>query len=367
MENVKQPLAAAKAMQKIPTQMCDYVFSPKVDGLRLLLTFFHDRNNRKICNFINRKNEVFSLPSSSIFPESIFSGTMLDGDLVRIPDTNKFCFVIFDCLLSCGNKSSVLRYDQRLEIGREIIFRLGTNDLSTPITQSNSFTPVNIGAGSKYALPIALRPEVSKGMFIPGHLPFFIAVKPIVSLGGISDFNKNHENRFYFPIDGYIFTKLSDPAYPFRMKRDSIYKWKQKSKDGKFNDNTIDVIISKNTNNYDQHAELMKGLEIDTYELPNLSMISSSIHDDLHKFRSKNGELLMFAIDNNNRPILFSHAFEKEDLKIHDGGTYECRWNYQQSQWDVFRFRDKAPNTISTIISCVTNILEDISIDELLI
>ena len=364
-KDCKQPVGAKHIFEGIPTHICDYVASSKVDGLRLFLTFFHDRNGAYICNLYDRNGTVFSIPSTNIHPSSAFSGTILDGDLVRIPGTDSFCFVVFDCLMSCGNKSSVLRYDQRIEIGREIVYRMATYDLSTPFLSSKGCTKIDMGADSPYALPISCRKSVSTHMFIPGALPFHITVKPLIDMCKVVEFSQDYMHILSFPIDGFIFTKLSDPAYPFRVKKDSVIKCKQKSKDGMFNDNTIDVIVNKTSDNVD----IINGLEIELYELPDLSLSAGSDHVNIrgiNNFRAKTGSLMMFAIDVNHRPILFSHTnFIQEDVTINEGMTYECRWSYIEKRWQVFRFRDKAPNTISTVVSCVTNILEDLSINDL--
>jgi DNA-directed RNA polymerase II subunit RPB1 len=365
MPDVRAPLAAKRAMESLPDQMCGYVFSPKVDGVRLYLSFFHDRKGSHICNLTDRNFHVISLPCTGIFPTTLFEGTLLDGDLVRVPGSDKYCFIVFDCLMSCGNRTSVLRYDQRLEIGRELIHRLGTLDLSINLSEANGYTPVDLGLTtfSSFSLPISKRRGVSQGMFQPGNLPFFVAVKPIFSMHTIAEFKCCD---LTFPTDGFVMTKLSLPVYPFRMRKEAVYKWKPRSVCRRYNENTIDVILSRNEVSHPVFTqEFESKVHQDTSALPQIVVDMPTVDlESLETFRSSEGEWVMFCRDTNGRPFLFSHLSESK-IDFQSGQVYECRWDHQDLTWRVHRLRKKNCNTLETVVLTVKNIMDNIQIEDL--
>jgi DNA-directed RNA polymerase II subunit RPB1 len=347
MEEIEQPPGLVGKVEKLPDHVSDVAFSPKVDGLRLLLTFFHDRNNNKICNLVDRNNTVFSMPSAGLFVDHLFEGTLLDGDLVQMPGRSTYCFVVFDCLMICGNRSSCLRYDQRIELGREVVYRMGTQDLQYPIKNSNQFEAVDLGTGSRFTLPICHRRIVSESIFFPGQLPFSICVKPLFSLQGLVEFDKHSLQGYSVPTDGYIITKLSAPASPFRNNPTSIFKWKPKSVCGRFNENTIDVIVYRFEN---------EGTRV----LPSLPYSFSNTC--VEAFRRLDGNATMMVLHKSSL-FLFSFIDVDEDFQFET--TCECRWNYTDKKWEFFRSRNKKANTLDTVVRCAINILEDVKLEDL--
>jgi DNA-directed RNA polymerase beta' subunit len=346
--DVVQSRVAAASMEALPTNICDYVFSPKIDGLAMKLLFSHNRARTKnFCNIYTRDEKIFSVPSSDL-PKDIFEGTELSGELVLLPNTeNTYCFVVYDCSLAFGNKSSVLRYDQRIEIAREIVYRLGTNNMNSPLEKAKNYTPIEMHANSLGALPSCVKGNVSSCMFEPGNLPFYITVKPLFAKESLQYFNDHYLSTFLFPVDAgqaYIFTSLSLPIYPFRMKRESIFKLKSRGKlSGSvsvYDGNTIDVEIT---------------LSDDTVRNTKLPLEEP--------FCRNTGDICLWGRGRQLFGKIWKGAYFVLDTS--ENPVYECRWNRKTLQWEPFLLRRKAANTMETILATVQNIKEDLQLSEI--
>jgi hypothetical protein len=293
--------------------------------------------------------------------DSIFEGTIIDGDLTKIPGTDNYCFVVFDCLMSCGNVTSKLRYDQRLEIAREILYRLATFNLSFEIEMANQLTPINLGLSSEtksYQLPIfdETRAQVSKNMFKVGKIPFFLTVKPIFELGGIRKFERDiiHNQKFDFPTDGYILTSTYLPATPFRCNKNCVFKWKPKG--SVYNENTIDVMVTMN----------QKINSFDNTDLCELQNFSKDKRFNYSNYQQIHGNVCMWGT-HNKHSILFGTLVcdEKEINTLDFGKIYECIWNHVCGRWEIMRKRSKYPNSMETIVATIQNIIEDVILEDI--
>jgi DNA-directed RNA polymerase II subunit RPB1 len=314
--------------QEFVTQPCDYVFGFKVTGLRVMLVMSHDRAGKKLCHFYHRNGSAYSLPTGGLLPDALFAGSILDGDIV-LSNSGKYVYIIHDCLLSCGNVCSTLRFDQRLELAREIVFRIGTCNLSSPLKNAPNYELFEMGCNSEYALP-SLRSAVSKMIFQPGGMFFFITVKPIFDMRHLPQFNANILD---FPIDGFVFTSLSLGATPFRKNPIAVFKYKKPI------DCTIDVVIMTNCK------------------------YKESIVTGIDKFRIQHGSAYMCAIDDltgSSELVVFSKI--TPDIKIEENSVYEC--SFVGNQWKIVLKRDKSANTVSTIIANIHNIIEEIPLSD---
>lgn len=199
-----------------PIKMNPYVVSPKVDGTCFALVFAAKR----CVALYARNNQVYSLPSLDVHYDDVFFGTVLIGDLVK-GGRGEATFYIYDCVLSCGNKIGEARYDLRLEVAREIVYRLATDNLKASFPKSN---PIEMHA--KKAIPTSHRGETSQ--YLANILGLRMCVKPIFR------FDKSIAKLSWpFPIDGLVFTHVAKPATPFRVCEEACYKWK--------NVHTVDV------------------------------------------------------------------------------------------------------------------------------
>lgn len=343
---VSNPVVFQKRKPLLPNKMKSYVFSPKADGYRVCLTFCKDRKGNPCITMTNRKNEVYPLPTiSQVGHQGIYEGTVLDGELMKWED--KSCFMIFDALTVCGNRCSVLRYDQRIEIARTIIHQL--------CVSGNELIPIYMGMDLNYALP-SLRPHISQSMVIPQGWTIGLCVKPVFQMEGLTHFHKEVSPNLSFEIDGYTFTHISLPAYPFRMEEDSIFKWKPRK--GDYSSHTIDfVVYAMDTQYVDDLKQfpMPKGITV-TQVLPyqnlqgNVKLVS---HHTVYKPKYK------------RQQIVFSMGQADTRYPITFGKVYECVWNLVKKQWKIVRQRDKSCNQFETVVRTVQNIIEDIQPEEI--
>lgn len=332
---------------QIPQHIKSYVFSPKPDGVRYFLVFFHNRQTppARIAVLVDRTHTLYELPADDL-PERLFAGTVLDGELTQV-GPRQYVFLAFDCLMSYGNKTSVLRYDHRIELAREVVFRMNNN-------RYEGRRPLPMGAHLPYALPIALRPETSHLALPAGQLPFLLAVKPIFDLSGLADYHRRIQQPGALPFayDGLVFTDLRDPAYPFRLRPTSVLKWKPRMAD--FSENTIDFMVTART-----------GPE-------------NVLQDWVPKFRPADPRIAAFRrFDPQQTNVWLWSMLPDKSAFCFSGGCselqsfvpnriYECRWNYRLQNWEVVRWRNKDLNMWETVILTVQNIIEDIQFEELL-
>lgn len=331
--------------EKIPATLQSYVFSPKADGVRYYLVFFHNRQSPpgRIAALVDRSNTTYELRPDDL-PERLFAGTVLDGELTRVGD--RHVFLAFDCLLSYGNKTSVLRYDQRVEIAREVVFRLN-GDVRT------GRKPLPMGAHLPYCLPIALRPETSHYALPAGQLPFLMAVKPIFDWSGLADYYRRIQQpgALPFAFDGLIFTDLREPAYPFRMQPTSMLKWKPRTTD--FSENTIDFMVTTRTNADNILPEWSPKFR------PADPRIAS-----FRRFDPQQTNVWLWSMLPDKSAFCFSGGLCSLQSFV-PNRVYECRWNYRWQNWEVVRWRNKDLNLWDTVILTIQNIIEDIQFEEL--
>lgn len=325
----------------IPTNIKSYVFSPKPDGVRYFLSLFHGSGTSypRIAVLVDRSNTMYELDPDE-FPATLFAGTVLDGELVQIGET--YVFLVFDCLMAFGNKTSVLRYDHRLEIAREVVYRMVVcpeQNNTVPLEQDQKI-PLDMGAHLPYCLPISLRPETSTWAQKAGRLPFLLAVKPIFDMSGLVHYYRNHCVHLPFKFDGMVFTNVNDPVYPFRMKANSILKWKPKM------ENTIDFVVTRN-GSLDQIRPCKNKKQLEQFRSAQPATNNVWLWCVL-----PNRNMFCFSAGIAHHPIVENHV-------------YECGWNTQLQTWQVLRMRSKDPNAWDTVVNTIQNIVEEISIDEL--
>ena len=343
---VSNPIVFQQRKPILPNKMKSYVFSPKADGYRVCLVFCKDRKGNPRVTIVNRKNAVYPMPTiTNVSHVGLYDGTVLDGELMKWED--KSCFMVFDALAVCGNRCSVLRYDQRIEIARTIIHQL--------CVAGNELVPLYMGMDLKYALP-SLRPHISKSMVIPQGWDIGLCVKPVFELEGLTHFHREVAPRLAFEIDGYTFTHISLPAYPFRMEEDSIFKWKPRK--GDYSSHTIDFIVYPMDSQYIDDLKqypIPKGLSVEhvrRYQTTegNVKLVS---HHTVYKPKYKRHQ------------IIFSMGQADTRYPVAFGKVYECAWNLTRKQWEIVRRRDKSCNQFETVARTVQNIIEDIKPEEI--
>jgi hypothetical protein len=93
-------------------QKYQYSVSLKLDGIRFLLYFIRDKNERNQCILINRALNFFSVYLD--VDQSMFNGTLLDGELIYNKQFNRWDFSIHDAIILNGNKVNKLPHSVRL-------------------------------------------------------------------------------------------------------------------------------------------------------------------------------------------------------------------------------------------------------------
>lgn len=430
------PEAMQRKFDLTPNKICQYVFSPKADGVRHFLVMFHNRKGQKLVALVDRKFDVYLLSVEDL-PERFFSGTILDGELVR-DRLGGYVFMVFDCLMSCGNKSSVLRYDQRIEIGREVVCRLvqglggegGSEESGQEEKTNRQFGVLSnqgasrsrdlknllktqgfefeMGSAEPYALPVSRFPEVSRRCYPVGKLPFQMMVKPVFDLKGIVYYTKKWMSRLPFETDGFVMTNLYEPCYPFRMRRESIFKWKPRTES--HSENTVDFVVGHSPGPRDPPLDMLARHFSDHPKARNRWMWPAITIENVEKFRRQASDMppqfVKCSLWTNLRPskrrlpsgelqegaasgsaegeddsgqldakernlqenqFRFSDAVvtlpRGEELQV--GQVYECIWSLKDQRWEVIRFRNKEPNKFQTVVATLQNIVEDIQLEEL--
>jgi hypothetical protein len=89
-----------------------YFTSLKLDGVRFLMYFIKDKNYKNQCIVVNRALNFYNI---SIYAEdTLYNGTLLDGEIIYDSKNNKWDFVVHDGLVLCGNKINKLSHSTRL-------------------------------------------------------------------------------------------------------------------------------------------------------------------------------------------------------------------------------------------------------------
>lgn len=84
----------------------DYFVGVKNDGVRYIMIFTTDRNNKKQCILCDRNIKFYSIDVSG--DETLFNGTLFDGELINDK------FIVYDSVLICGNRINKQSYSTRL-------------------------------------------------------------------------------------------------------------------------------------------------------------------------------------------------------------------------------------------------------------
>ncbi len=336
------------------TRVCEYVCSPKADGLRVMMVLGKTAQGAPFWTATDRSGSVRSFDVSAVAP-ALCEGTVLDGECMT--QTNGECiWLIFDCLMLCGNRCSRIRYDHRIELAREAVFLLSSNP-GQPISWLERLV------AEPYALPISRRVEVSTHLRpLLGTSKHLILVKPLLDLWGLRHFFAHYMSDFPWPSDGLILTKVSDACQPFRCKQDTVLKLKPRHEN--YNENTIDFRVRYVSKDRPERllslGQLLSSRRnrhtwkygIDAYSVEQFR-VSPPSANVLLELNTPWGESFVFSGG------LSGQAVE-------EGSVYEARWNYGKRIWEVTRKREKDANSFETAIRTIQNIVEDVQVHELM-
>ena len=354
-----------------PTQVCDYVFSPKADGVRYLLSFTLNDRKLPVLALVDREFQVFELPEAERvrFP-ALFHGTVLDGELTQVHPGGQTLFLVFDCLMICGNVTAGLRYDQRLDLAREVLYRAKEPSYSSSSAGTDAMAVdqedevvekgvlrVALGHDLPYVLPASLpgRSQVSHTAVEFGSLK--CVVKPVFALHGVRHFLEEVVDRLPFRVDGLVFTNLTDAAKPFRNSTTSLLKWKPNN--AVYSENTVDFFVELRPATslpvlqhvFSEHARAKHRW---TYALT---------MNQVEAFRPVKGHVTL-SVPYGRRKFLVFAAGEVPANVVPTRGVWECQWMYQLETWRLVRPRKKRPNQLHTVVSTLLNIVENIQVHD---
>lgn len=89
-----------------------YYTSLKLDGVRFLMYFLKDKNSKNQCIVVNRALNYYNI--SMDVEDNLYSGTLLDGEVIFDSENNKWDFMVHDASILCGNKINKLSHSNRL-------------------------------------------------------------------------------------------------------------------------------------------------------------------------------------------------------------------------------------------------------------
>jgi DNA-directed RNA polymerase beta' subunit len=351
-----------------PLRISQYVHSPKVDGVKVDLVFFqHAKTGTNACCLVDRAFQVYDMPVHRLRAPALFAGTVLSGDLVALPNTTptRYCLVVYDCVMSCGNTCAYLRYDQRIEIAREILHHMmmmsGESESESESEGGGgggggTLVPFDLGGSAPYALPmVPSRAKYSANICtLARHvLPFGLIIKPLFALESVQGFQRDVIDAGLYPLptDGVVFTNASDAATPFSTNPKTILKWKPARVN--YSEHSIDFVVTfcrePGTTLHPLHQPDKRSPHNYALYRPDVGTVSLWLR------QGPGLPLFLFAYTSMS-PFLAT---------VTEGSVVECYWYFDDKAWRGHRRRLKAANTLTTGTLTIQNIIENLTLAEL--
>jgi mRNA guanylyltransferase len=254
---------------------------------------------------------------------SLFSGTLLDGELVKLKN-GSFSFVVFDCLLSEGNNIMDRPLMHRLKQVKSAI---------TKMTHSDSDSNSNLDLNLNFAYSVTTKQ--------------FLPTKDIRKLWTHVVPNLDH------PSDGMIFTPVQTSVQVGHHP--SLYKYKV----GTFN--TVDFLVK-----LVQGSPKSAKIPLIPYYGKTRDISSACILAELWTTRYVRGthENVLYTTTYVTQEHLQKMSLDKF-VQV-DNKVVECGWNPNDKMWHLKTVRNKPfSNILATIERTVENIEENIQPEEL--
>ncbi len=180
-----------------------HVMVPYFNGLRCILLFTTYKSRVQMFIMDHQKNITKLKHMPAKLPIPLFAGTILDGELVLMPD-GSYCFAMTDCYLMCGNTTKHLRYDQRWELA---VLSLQL------ISKCPSATKSVLHQISPHVIKASVYPHLYNLLISHPEIPFSLHVKPMVELSNIEKF------RHTLPLEALDLFDTSLEVSPFLRLR----------------------------------------------------------------------------------------------------------------------------------------------------
>jgi hypothetical protein len=330
-----------------------YVWSYKNDGLRVFLVFAQLKNNTPIVGIGVRKKEsnkymVYCLDCEPVY-SNLFVGSVFDAEFAFTKGTKEPVMVVFDCIRTCGSICATLRFDQRIDIARDLIRkfiapRKHLGIVQEPYEEKRSYSD-NIFS---YAFSIpTIHQKISTHRFKLTSLPFWITVKPQNDVWGLEYTHRNSSwKNSEFEYDGgysIVLTDISAPYTPLKKNHTQIFKFKPGGSTDD-NSNTLDFMVT---------------MSIDSNELPLIPTYFTN--KNVEKYRSSVGNVDLWFLDHNKCYYLFTRATISE---IPNYSVVEFAWNTVKKTWTLQRMRDKTPNAGFVVFRTIDDIEDGLKITD---
>jgi hypothetical protein len=230
-----------------------YYTGLKLDGVRFLMYFIKDKNNKNQCIIINRALNFYNIIINA--EDTLYNGTLLDGEIIYDTETKQWDFVVHDALIICGNKINKLSHSVRLNDTKLCVESfINYNNTSTLNIKIKKFYPFEEFAG--FIENVYNKSNNNDGIiFMPENLP-------VISGTQYSMLKWKPENKHTFDF----FLKEVDiglEAYVFHMGNLNIFanihakteqgkEFIEKSKqlDNYKNECIVESIFDKDKNNF---------------------------------------------------------------------------------------------------------------------
>jgi hypothetical protein len=173
----------------------DYRVCEKTDGERFLFVCMKYMK-QSVAVLMNRKQDVFLLPL--VCSNDIFTGTLLDGELVVNKLTNTYKFIVYDCVRAFGESVVKSTHTERMQA----------------------------------AISVASQIQTTK------HLLFTLCIKQFYPFSRMREYVDVVVPALTHAIDGYIFTPNNEPIRT--GTHFTMFKWKQRLH------NTVDFLVNTN-------------------------------------------------------------------------------------------------------------------------
>jgi hypothetical protein len=296
----------------------EYAVARKADGDRCYLGFLCIEGNF-ISFLVNRKFQVEIL-DFKIYDHA-YEGTLFDVELVKCD--NSYLLLIFDCISIHGNSVTEMYYPNRREIAKVFM------DLTM---KHNSTLEYVVNPAEEGEYPSNHSDHIlTVGKYMEKDLRFKVKTIFYASYSG------KVKPSLLYNDDGRVWTSASLPYAVFRTSPTALIKWKP------LHLITIDVRLFNTTQISWTNTE----------DVPEEFIIRQGNWSMLTEFKDQ-----VFLLS-----MLTSH-----DTSIINNGIYEVAWNDVDLSWHVIkRRRDKeTPNHLVTIIQTMKNMIEKITVTELI-
>ena len=299
-----------------------YVFSPKLDGTRFLL-FIYSVPNQQWWSIYSREETVVQLEETLIPWSEVTDVSVFDVEGCRDMEEN-WTFYIFDALMVRNILVHTRSYEIRMEHARQFIHTTATMIVAPRgtwwwETMSAMIFPTSFNICS----------------YLHHHTRHRLVVKPFFEYRFLSSFRSFLEQGSRF--DGIVFMLLFDKYRIFRSSMTSCMKFKP------YHQITIDVCVTR------QRCRLTALTDINS--LWTMDTIGSYI--------------LYIPMGKMKNMICFARTDDVGSLStFKDGDVGEFKW--KQGCWTLVHWRQKAPNSLSTVVATIQNLMDVIYLDDLL-